>query len=137
MKNYDIETRSKQEAQRLRRGPPSIGQDLDGYETFKTQIGDDVYEFKHHRLIAVAEYGFDEVTNKSVHHKNGIEWDNRPDNLEPLTSGEHRNQHRKTSFIDDLLMLELYHNEEMTHKEVSKHFEVGRTTVRQRVGCSA
>ena len=46
-----------------------------------------------HRLVAVAEYGIDAVAGKEVHHKNGIPWDNRPSNLEPLTSSEHRTLH--------------------------------------------
>lgn len=48
-----------------------------------------------HRLVAVAEYGFDEVKNKEIHHKNGIEWDNRPENLVPLTTTEHAKTHHK------------------------------------------
>jgi len=46
-----------------------------------------------HRLLAVAEYGFDEVADKHIHHKNGIEWDNRPENIEPLSPGEHARTH--------------------------------------------
>jgi len=48
-----------------------------------------------HRLIAVAEYGIDAVKGKEVHHKNGIKWDNRPDNLELLTSSEHTKLHHE------------------------------------------
>jgi hypothetical protein len=46
-----------------------------------------------HRLLAVAEYGVDEVADKQVHHKNGIPWDNRPENIEPLTAEEHSKEH--------------------------------------------
>ena len=46
-----------------------------------------------HRLLAVAEYGFDEVANKVVHHKNGIRWDNRPSNVQPMTPSEHAKHH--------------------------------------------
>lgn len=48
-----------------------------------------------HRLLAVAEYGFDALDGMHVHHKNGISWDNRPDNLEVLTPKEHRLTHVK------------------------------------------
>lgn len=46
-----------------------------------------------HRLLAVAEFGFDAVVGKDVHHKNGIRFDNRPDNIEPLDPSEHRRLH--------------------------------------------
>lgn len=46
-----------------------------------------------HRLLAVAEYGIEEVKGKHVHHKNGIPWDNRPDNIVPLDPEEHHSLH--------------------------------------------
>jgi transposase-like protein len=46
-----------------------------------------------HRLLAVAEYGVDEVKNKHVHHKNGIKWDNRPENIEILPEHDHMSLH--------------------------------------------
>lgn len=50
---------------------------------------------KVHRLLAVAEYGFDEVVGKVIHHKNGIPWDNRPENIEPMFRTEHTSMHSK------------------------------------------
>ena len=47
----------------------------------------------HHRLLAVAEYGFEAVVDKQVHHKNGIPWDNRPDNIEPISQRDHIRKH--------------------------------------------
>jgi len=61
------------------------------YMIFRSQ-DDFVYE---HRLLAVAEYGFEEVKNMHVHHKNEIKWDNRPDNLELMTPSEHIKHHHK------------------------------------------
>lgn len=46
-----------------------------------------------HRLLAVAEYGFDAVSGMDVHHKNNIPWDNRPSNIELLTRSEHSRHH--------------------------------------------
>lgn len=46
-----------------------------------------------HRLTAVAEYGFDAIREKDVHHKNGVRWDNRRSNLEPLSRKEHMQLH--------------------------------------------
>ena len=48
-----------------------------------------------HRLVAVAEYGYDAVVGKHIHHKNGIRWDNRPENLQPLTNSEHISLHHQ------------------------------------------
>jgi len=46
-----------------------------------------------HRLLAVAKYGFDEVRDKVVHHKNRIKWDNRYENIEVMTNEEHGKLH--------------------------------------------
>ena len=46
-----------------------------------------------HRLLAVSEYGYDEVCDNVVHHKNGIKWDNRPDNIEVMTRSDHSKLH--------------------------------------------
>lgn len=46
------------------------------------------------RLLAISEYGFDEVCGKVVHHKNGIPWDDRPSNIELMTQSEHMSHHR-------------------------------------------
>ena len=49
--------------------------------------------FTVHRLLAVAEYGIEQVKGKDVHHKNGIPWDNRPENIELLDHSEHTKLH--------------------------------------------
>jgi hypothetical protein len=43
--------------------------------------------------LAVAEYGYDAVCNKQVHHENGVPWDNRPENLELMRIDEHAKHH--------------------------------------------
>lgn len=72
---------------------PKISQD--GYLVLRPEIDGKNLRFALHRLIAVAEYGFDEVCGKDVHHKNGVRWDNRPSNLDVLTRSEHIELHRK------------------------------------------
>lgn len=68
--------------------------DLKGYERWQDKCQpsfDDIVRV--HRLLAVAEYGFDAVRGMHVHHVNGIPWDNRPDNIELLTPSEHGQHH--------------------------------------------
>jgi len=65
-----------------------------GYERWAVHIPDQgtVSVFVH-RLACVAEYGFDQVVDMDVHHKNNIGWDNRPDNLELLSHEDHMSLH--------------------------------------------
>lgn len=51
-----------------------------------------------HRLVAVAEWGFDALEGKHVHHRNGIPWDNRPENLQLVTPEEHRKIHESDEY---------------------------------------
>jgi len=56
-----------------------------------------------HRLLAIAEHGVDAVIGKHVHHKNEVEWDNRPSNLELLSPGEHRTEHMTPETVDKMV----------------------------------
>lgn len=64
-----------------------------GYEEWTHKHGDAQYTFGVHRLVAVAEYGFDAVCGKIVHHENAIPWDNRPSNLALMGASEHSKHH--------------------------------------------
>lgn len=68
-----------------------FGTDNWGYERWNEKISESCVRV--HRLQAVAEYGFDAVKDKVVHHRNGFKWDNRPDNLELMTATEHSKHH--------------------------------------------
>ena len=46
-----------------------------------------------HRLLAVAEYGFDAVAGNDVHHTDNIPWDNRPENIEIMDPSAHGKMH--------------------------------------------
>jgi len=50
-------------------------------------------EVRIHRLMAVAEHGVDAVAGMEVHHKNGVTFDNRPENLELLSKADHAKHH--------------------------------------------
>jgi len=66
---------------------------------------EDVY-VAHHRLLAVVEWYpstmpleaiLRDLDGKDVHHRNGIKWDNRPSNLEPIDHSEHAKLHAATA----------------------------------------
>lgn len=93
---HGIERRSKSESQRKTR--PHYFTKKDGYElAISSQEKVDGREIfasaRIHRLIAVAEWGFDAVAGMEVHHKNGIPWDNRPGNLQLMTKEDHALHH--------------------------------------------
>jgi hypothetical protein len=73
--------------------PVSYFQRPRGHAMLQNKYKGETFSVPVHRLVAVAEYGFDEVKNMDVHHKNEIKWDNRPENLELLTRSEHRKLH--------------------------------------------
>jgi len=66
-----------------------------GYEEWRSPDKDIKGErsVRVHRLVAVAEHGLEALKGKVVHHKNGVSWDNRPENLELLTPSEHSKLH--------------------------------------------
>ena len=64
-----------------------------GYARWRARSGYETDSVAVHRLVAVAEYGFDAVAGNVVHHKNGVKWDNRPQNLEPMTDAQHKRLH--------------------------------------------
>jgi len=68
-----------------------------GYEVVRDYFDGDIVEVRIHRLVAIANGELDpsEVngSQKHVHHKNRIRYDNRPDNLEVLSASDHMKIH--------------------------------------------
>lgn len=95
MQRHGVEVRDAGQRQKLDKwkGPAPFGTGDRGYERWKTTVEYDQLKVYVHRLLAVAEYGIDEIRGKEVHHKNRIKWDNRPDNIEVLDPSEHRRLH--------------------------------------------
>ena len=55
-----------------------------------------------HRLVMVAEHGFDALRNREIHHRNRIPFDNRPKNLELISAVDHTVlHHREDNMADD------------------------------------
>jgi len=89
MKKYRI-PRRKPNAKKF----PHLRETKDGYLRIVTSdTGGGLDRVFVHRLVAVAEYGFEAVCDKHVHHESGHGLDNRPDNLVPLSPAEHAAEH--------------------------------------------
>lgn len=92
------------------------------------------HKVSHHRLLAVSEFGFDAVSENDVHHINGVEWDNRPNNLELMPHGDHRAYHNRENaeekrFHDPDVLRRLYHKKSMSLKEIGDSFGVHRRAI--------
>ncbi|RLM62589.1 HNH endonuclease [Halorubrum sp. Atlit-26R] len=92
MDRFDIPRRSAYEAATNRRLHPAVFTDR-GYVICASNHRGTTDSVGIHRLVMVAEHGFDAVAGKHVHHRNGIRFDNRPRNLELLSRGEHAQRH--------------------------------------------
>lgn len=90
MKKNGVDTRDRLEYQKHRWLNIKL---VNGYPAFQEQSFNNNNTVKVHRLVAVAEWGFDSVANMDVHHKNGVKFDNRPSNLEVLTPSDHMKMH--------------------------------------------
>jgi hypothetical protein len=105
VRNYHLGENRVQNYARFEHAKPGDGSGA-GYERWRstehrphtpTDGREDVY-LSHHRLLAIVEcYPLDEpiesvledLAGKDVHHRNGIKWDNRPGNIEPVEHARH------------------------------------------------
>jgi len=71
----------------------------DGYLEIHTGVDGESKHAQVHRLAAVAWFGYDEIAGKEIHHKNGVRWDNRESNLEPLSVSDHRSLHHSDDWM--------------------------------------
>ena len=88
-KKFNIPTRTAYDQQNY----ASLRKDKDGYPFWREYYDGEYNRVLVHRLLAVAEYGFESVIGNDVHHKNGHRFDNRPDNIELLDPSDHRRMH--------------------------------------------
>lgn len=130
MDRYGIERRSWREAGKHSWGAPPgcpLRTMKRGHEAWQASDR----SFAVHRLLAVAEFGVDAVKGVHVHHKNGIKWDNRPDNLELVTNSEHQRRHMKVSGIDRLRIAEFYNNGDISSRDLADYvdYDITMSTV--------
>lgn len=79
--------------------PAYYDTDQYGYERWKSKHNQRSYRVGVHQLVAIADgaepYKVFSAGEYNVHHKNGVPWDNRPENVELLTKSEHGKHHYK------------------------------------------
>lgn len=91
--------------------------------------GEKVWE---HRWVMEKYLGRKLKANEVVHHKNGIRWDNRIENLEVLPDHIHRGMHTKERDSLNLpkdTLKELYIARDLTMGEVARVLNCSRTTI--------
>jgi len=92
MRRFDIDRRAPKPER-----PPKTHIGNHGYRECHVKADGDTKHVLIHRLAAIAEYGFENVSGKQVHHKNGFKIDNRPSNLKLVTDWEHKAEHTKNN----------------------------------------
>lgn len=75
-----------------RRNAACFGHNSAGYEQWQCGTHSNIVYV--HRLLAVSEYGIEAVKGEDVHHRNGVKWDNRPENIELKDKGKHAADHQ-------------------------------------------
>lgn len=136
MEKHRIEPRSLASARKEAlikydaKNPAAFSTDVRGYEAWSATIDYKKYHVRVHRLLAVAEWGFEAVCGNVVHHKNEIKWDNRPSNIELMTLENHARTHSsKLSWVDKIAATEMYRNTDSYQYEIAEHFGVDDSNI--------
>lgn len=115
---HGIEKRSRSQAVSLGHGKHNyvpLIQHTDGYEEWK--VGKDAVHV--HRLMALCKWDLEDIKGMHVHHKSGIPWDNRMDNLELVPPTEHQSHHRKITGLDRIRIAELYEHGDLATRPLA------------------
>ena len=134
MEKNGIDRRSNAEVKRKERA--GFRTSTNGYEHSICSWFEKQKTLKIHRLVAVAEWGYEKVADNQVHHINGIPWDNRPENIELLSQSEHMGKHAQNGDLkrklteSDVREIRDKYPDECTLKELGDRFGVSKTTIR-------
>jgi len=91
LERYGVERRSPGHYQKKTHATYKPGET--GYCYWRDYSAENTTPVLVHRLLAVAEYGFEKVMGKHVHHKDGVKWNNQHKNIELKTPQEHAKSH--------------------------------------------
>ena len=107
--------------------------DDSGYEKWRHDTNGTQYNLAVHRLVMVAEEGFDAVEGMHVHHKNEIPWDNRPSNLELMEMKEHMSHHHSLdiSDVDENEVRELMYGSNLSQPQIAERMDISTSKVRK------
>ena len=148
LEEYGIPRRSLPESQLakyLRDPDIPIRTDRDGYERIEHHYNGDRTRVAVHRLLAVAEFGFDVLRDKHVHHgKEGdalpacnIPWANWPGNIELVEREKHEQRHHELRMQnpaaphqDREVLWELYWEQDMTQYEMADELDCHRASIK-------
>lgn len=118
LREFEIPTRLS-EPERRKLAPANFYMHDSKYEAWRTSVDGKRKTMFVHRLLAIHKYGFDAVCDMQVHHINDIPWDNREENIELMTIGEHSTHHHtKVEGIDRLRVAELYENGDTSYRRL-------------------
>jgi predicted transcriptional regulator len=136
LKEHEIKTRSRGEAGSLSKQkqcrPATFDMDSEGYERWQETYKGTTNSVRVHRLLAVAEYGFEAVCDNIVHHgpSANIPWANWHTNLQIMGWSEHTSHHNSPiPPLDKMRMAEMYRNGDCTQKTIGGMFGIYQSTV--------
>lgn len=125
-----------------RRRPAYYGTNPDGYEKWMNAYDSEYNSVLVHRLLAVAEFGFDAVCGNHVHHGSQddgpnelppceIPWANWGGNLEVMSASEHsKHHHPGLTAMESLRVVELYRNGKTSYRQLGEMFGVSKSAIR-------
>lgn len=136
MERHGIDRRDRIEAVKNGRSkrPATLGMTGGGYLEWVSQYNGNRSTVRVCRLLAIAEYGFDAVQDKHVHHKNEIPWLDYADNIELLDPDEHlrhhstgdKNPQAKITEEEAERVRELARESDMTQAEIGEKFGISQ-----------